>query len=72
MVALGSRIRERRAVHDLTLADLAERSGTTKGFLSQVENGLSQPTAWPLLHIAQALKVSVDWLLTGGAEGRAA
>lgn len=67
MVALGARIRERRAVRDLTLDELAKRAGTTKGFLSQVENGKSQPTAQRLLGLATALGVSADWLLKGEA-----
>jgi transcriptional regulator with XRE-family HTH domain len=44
-------------------------SGVTKGFLSQVENGKTQPTGRVLLGVARALGASVDWLLTGDDRG---
>lgn len=65
MLALGSRVRERRVVRDLTLELLARGAGLTKGFLSQIENGKSQPTAQRLLGLSRALGVTADWLLTG-------
>lgn len=64
---LGSRVRERRAFHKLTLDQLAKRSSLSKGFLSLVENGLTQPGGASLMNIAKALGVTTDWLLTGEA-----
>jgi transcriptional regulator with XRE-family HTH domain len=37
---IGRRLREARKRRGLSLGDLAERSGLTKGFLSQVERDL--------------------------------
>lgn len=65
MVAFGARIRERRTVRDLTLESLARRAGLTKGYLSQIENGHSQPTAQRVLGLSVALGVTADWLLSG-------
>lgn len=62
---LGARVRERRAFHKLTLEQLADRSSLSKGFLSLVENGLTQPGGVSLMNIAKALGVTTDWLLTG-------
>lgn len=67
---LGKRIREVRASRGWTLDQLAKEAGLTKGFLSQVENGKAPtPSGRVLLAIARALGASVDWLLTGKAEG---
>ncbi|MGH7929030.1 MAG: helix-turn-helix domain-containing protein [Candidatus Binatia bacterium] len=64
-MAIGARIRGLREQQNLTLEDLASRVGTTKGFLSEVENGKRGTSSENLLRIAQALGASVDYLLTG-------
>ena len=61
----GDRIRELREQQGLTLDQLASRVGTTKGFLSDVENGKRGVSNENLLRLAQALGASVDYLLTG-------
>lgn len=66
-LVLGARVRERRAFHKLTLEALAKKSGLTKGYLSLVENGKTEPGARSLGGIAKALGVTADWLLTGEA-----
>ena len=43
MTGIGTSIREHRLAHDLTLVALAERSGLSQPFLSQVENGRAAP-----------------------------
>lgn len=62
---LGSRIQQLRKQRGWTLDQLAGEAGVTKGFLSQVENGKTQPTGKVLLRIARALGASTDWLLAG-------
>lgn len=52
---LGSAIRERRLSKDLTLVDLADKSGLSQPFLSQVENGRARPSLMSLHRIADAL-----------------
>jgi len=61
----GDRIRELREQQGLTLDQLASRVGTTKGFLSDVENGKRGVSNENLLRLAQALGASVDYLMTG-------
>lgn len=55
MTQLGTAIRERRLAGDLTLVALAERSGLSQPFLSQVENGRATPSMDSLYRIASAL-----------------
>jgi transcriptional regulator with XRE-family HTH domain len=52
---LGAAIRERRLAGELTLVALAERSGLSQPFLSQVENGRATPSMESLYRIASAL-----------------
>ncbi len=52
---LGSAIRERRLSENLTLVELAAKSGLSQPFLSQVENGRARPSLMSLHQIAKAL-----------------
>jgi transcriptional regulator with XRE-family HTH domain len=54
-VSLGSTIRELRLAHGFTLVALAERSGLSQPFLSQVENDRARPSVDSLYRIATAL-----------------
>ena len=54
-MSLGSVIRERRLAANLTLVVLAERSGLSQPFLSQVENERAAPSMESLYRIATAL-----------------
>lgn len=45
--SIGPRLREARKRRGLSLAELAERSDLTKGFLSQVERDLTSPSVAP-------------------------
>lgn len=65
MATVGERIKDIRERLHLTQEELAGRSGVSKGFLSDVENGKSNPGAAYLLRIANALGASVDYLLKG-------
>lgn len=67
-LSLGRRIRQVRLSRGLTLEKLGEKANTTKGYLSLIENGKSDPTSTILRSIAEALEVTTDWLLTRGAD----
>lgn len=56
--AMKNRIREHRTARKLTLEQLADMVGTTKGHLSSIETGKREPSIPMLRAIAQALKVS--------------
>jgi transcriptional regulator with XRE-family HTH domain len=60
--ALGRAIRERRLARELTLVALAERSGLSQPFLSQVENGRATPSMESLYRIATALETTPQGL----------
>jgi transcriptional regulator with XRE-family HTH domain len=62
---IGPRLREARRARKLSLAGLAERSGLTKGFLSQVERDLTSPSVGTLLRLCRALDLPVGHLFDG-------
>src|SRR5881275_3514462 len=57
---LGPRIRALREAMDLSLRDLAERSGVSAPMLSQVERGETSPT----LHVAARIAAGLDLRLS--------
>ena len=61
---VGAYIREQRRNAQLSLRKLAERSGVSNPYLSQIERGLRQPSAKILKGIASALQVSAETLYT--------
>jgi len=61
----GERIRQIREKKKKTQDQLAEASGISKGFLSDVENDKRDIGSQALLRIANALGASVDYLLQG-------
>ncbi|MBT2515277.1 helix-turn-helix domain-containing protein [Arthrobacter sp. ISL-30] len=58
-VAIGSRIRAARQSQRLTIEQVAEATGLTKGFLSRVERDLTSPSVASLVTLCQVLSVSV-------------
>jgi transcriptional regulator with XRE-family HTH domain len=62
-VALGVRVRELRLLRGLTLAEVAERAGFGKAYLSRIENGRKVPPIGTLARIATVLDVEAASLL---------
>jgi transcriptional regulator with XRE-family HTH domain len=60
---VGSRIRALREAMDLSLRDLAERSGVSAPMLSQVERGDTSPTLALASKIAMGLELTLSQLL---------
>jgi transcriptional regulator with XRE-family HTH domain len=58
----GPRLRSIRQSRGLSLADVAERAGVTKGFLSLAERGLTRVSVPTLLSICSALDVTIGAL----------
>jgi transcriptional regulator with XRE-family HTH domain len=52
---IGARIKQLRIQNDLTQEELASRCELTKGYLSQLENGLTTPSLPTLMDIVEAL-----------------
>ena len=59
-VDVGERLRELRRFRRCTLRTIAERSGLSESFLSQVERGRSSASIASLRRIADALGVSIS------------
>ena len=59
---IGSFIRSQRELAQVSVRQLAERSGISNPYLSQVERGLRKPSADVLNQIAKALRVSAEVL----------
>jgi transcriptional regulator with XRE-family HTH domain len=59
---IGEYIREQRESSRLSLRRLAEESGISNPYLSQIERGLRKPSAEILQQIAKALRISAEQL----------
>jgi transcriptional regulator with XRE-family HTH domain len=59
---IGSFIRDLRENAQVSVRQLAERSGVSNPYLSQVERGLRKPSADVLNQLAKALRVSAEVL----------
>lgn len=62
-MTLGERLKQARLARNLSLTALARTSGLSKGFLSQVESGATNPSLRSLQSLAQALSLSVSDLV---------
>jgi len=60
---VGSRVRALREAMDLSLRDLAQRSGVSAPMLSQVERGETSPTLSVAARIADGLELTLSQLL---------
>jgi transcriptional regulator with XRE-family HTH domain len=67
--AIGPRIRALREAMDLSLRDLAERSGVSAPMLSQVERGETSPTLQVATRIAAGLELRLSQLLRLDEDG---
>lgn len=59
---LGDYLREQRVKSQLSLRQLAEQTGVSNPYLSQIERGLRRPSAEVLQQIAKALRISAETL----------
>jgi transcriptional regulator with XRE-family HTH domain len=63
IAAVGPRVKALREAMDLSLRDLAERSGVSAPMLSQVERGETSPTLQVAARIAGGLELKLSQLL---------
>lgn len=66
---VGARVRALREAMDLSLRDLAERSGVSAPMLSQVERGETSPTLQVATRIASGLELRLSQLLRLDEDG---
>ncbi|GAB3270141.1 helix-turn-helix domain-containing protein [Sinomonas notoginsengisoli] len=58
-VAIGSRIRAARQSQRMTIEQVADATGLTKGFLSRVERDLTSPSVASLVTLCQVLSLDI-------------
>jgi transcriptional regulator with XRE-family HTH domain len=69
VVSVGPRVRALREAMELSLRDLAERSGVSAPMLSQVERGETSPTLQVAARIAHGLELRLSQLLRLDEDG---
>jgi len=67
---IANHVRSRRLEIGLTVGQLAERTGISKGMLSKIENAQTSPSLSTLERLSQALDMPVTSLFRGLAEER--
>lgn len=65
---LGKKIRQIRREKGLSLKEVAEKTGLTSSFLSQVERDLADPSITSMRKIAEALEVPIFYFLLNHEE----
>lgn len=65
ILELGRRIKQKRLEKRMTLQELADKSGVSKGLVSQIENGRSIPSLPVMLGIIQSLEIEVSEFFQG-------
>lgn len=60
--AIGPRLRAARQAQHLTISEVAEITGLTKGFLSRVERGKTSPSVTTLVALCDVLSIPVGSL----------
>lgn len=60
LLQISNRLREFRKDRNVTLQDLAERSGITKSMLSQIENSRTVPSLLVLMNLIKSLEVDLN------------
>src|SRR5438270_10842593 len=59
---VGALLREQRRLLNLTLQEVADRAGITKGFLSEIERDKAIPSVATLMRLRDALSLSISSL----------
>jgi transcriptional regulator with XRE-family HTH domain len=59
---LGENLKRIRTNKNITQTELAETLGVDKSFVSNIENGKTNPTLSTITNLAKALKIKVDEL----------
>ncbi|KAB2337596.1 cupin domain-containing protein [Cytobacillus depressus] len=66
---IGEKLKEIRKKQKLTIADLAQKTGLSNGYLSNVERNLNSPTIESLRKIVDALSISLVELFQDEHDG---
>jgi transcriptional regulator with XRE-family HTH domain len=61
LVQISQKIKSIRKEKNLTIQEIAERAGVTKGLISQIENSRTLPSLLVLMQIIKALEVDLNF-----------
>ncbi|RQR68238.1 cupin domain-containing protein [Burkholderia cenocepacia] len=70
-VKVGVRLKHSRMLMGLSLKEVATKAGVTEGYLSKIENNVSQPSFASLHRITQALGINMSALFASAEKGDA-
>ncbi len=68
---IGARLKRARLAKNLTIPQVSEKTGISKGNLSIIENDKTKPSADALTLLSDLYGVSVDWILKGETKNQA-
>jgi transcriptional regulator with XRE-family HTH domain len=60
---LGLNLKRIRTKKNISQGDIAKELGVSRGFISTIENGKTNPTLATITKLAKAVKVSIDELV---------
>lgn len=64
---IGSRLRRARATKELTIPEVSDKTGISRGNLSHLENDKGKPSSEALIQLSALYGVTTDWILKGGS-----
>ena len=64
-VTIGSRLRQARNAKDLTIPEVSDKTGISRGNLSHLENDKGKPSSEALINLSGLYEISTDWILKG-------
>jgi transcriptional regulator with XRE-family HTH domain len=67
-LTLGKRVREIRKQRQLTQKEVAEKTGISQAFISEIENDKKVPGGDILKSLLQFFEIEANWLLSGEGE----
>ena len=65
---VGQEIKDLRRASNVTLSELSNATGLSKGYLSQIERSISSPSIKALHSISRALGVNISWFFPSPSE----
>jgi len=71
-LVMGERIRALRRERSLSLMEIAQKTGYSVGYLSQIERGLSSPSLRTMVALGEAFGIGLSGLFASGPSGSGA
>ncbi|TCL77009.1 helix-turn-helix protein [Hydrogenispora ethanolica] len=65
MNTIGERLKKGRLATNLSIVEVSDKTGISRGNLSRLENDVNKPSSEALILLSDLYDVSVDWILKG-------